>query len=123
MWQWEELRIKGGPSARSGHRMVVHKGLLWMFGGYYDAGDAMPKYYRDLWVLDPKALEWRTVGDMQAKWPKARSGYQWVVHENTLVMHGGYAKVVDDEDKEMEHGDAMDDTWCVCVSVQCSASR
>jgi N-acetylneuraminic acid mutarotase len=110
-WEWEELKIKGGPSARSGHRMLCHKGKLWLFGGYYDAGDSLPKYYCDLWVFDPAELQWSTVGDMKAKWPKARSGYQWVAHEGTLVMHGGYAKTVDEDEPDMEHGVAMDDTW------------
>ncbi|KAJ7535226.1 hypothetical protein O6H91_12G023200 [Diphasiastrum complanatum] len=33
---WEPLQVKGGPSPRSGHRMVLHKHKLILFGGFYD---------------------------------------------------------------------------------------
>jgi hypothetical protein len=36
--EWDQLPLKGGPSARSGHRMVVHKGRALLFGGFYDNG-------------------------------------------------------------------------------------
>lgn len=35
---WDCLPVKGGPSARSGHRMVCHKNKLMLFGGFYDTG-------------------------------------------------------------------------------------
>eukprot|EP00892_Ulva_mutabilis_P009626 jgi/Ulvmu1/7035/UM033_0094.1 len=110
-WQWEELSTKGGPTARSGHRMLCHQNKIWLFGGYYDTGDDLPKYYKDLWCFDPSALRWDSVGDMTARWPAARSGFQWVVHNDTLILHGGYSKQVDEDDKDMQHGVAMDDTW------------
>lgn len=103
--------------------MLSHKGILWLFGGYYDSGEVQPKYYCDLWAFNPGELKWSTVGDMKAKWPKARSGFQWVAYEGMLVMHGGYAKVVDDDDVEMEHGVPMDDTWCaICLLLPCFSS-
>ena len=34
---WEELEVKGGPSPRSGHRMVVWRNYLVLFGGFYEA--------------------------------------------------------------------------------------
>jgi hypothetical protein len=117
-WEWEELKMRGGPSARSGHRMLCHQGTIWMFGGYYDAGDTMPKYYCDLWAFNPAELTWSPVGDMRAKWPKPRSGFQWVAFEGYLVLHGGYSKSVDDNDKELEHGVAMEDTWCWHLTEQ-----
>lgn len=36
--EWELLPLKKGPSARSGHRMALHKGRIILFGGYYDVG-------------------------------------------------------------------------------------
>jgi N-acetylneuraminic acid mutarotase len=36
--EWDQLPLKGGPSARSGHRMAVHKGRALLFGGFYDNG-------------------------------------------------------------------------------------
>lgn len=40
-WEWDLLPLKGGPSARSGHRMVAHKGRIILFGGYFDNGRDM----------------------------------------------------------------------------------
>ena len=40
-WEWDHLPGKGGPSARSGHRMALYKGKVVMFGGYYDTGRDM----------------------------------------------------------------------------------
>lgn len=34
---WEAIEEKGGPSPRSGHRMVVWRNYLVVFGGFYEA--------------------------------------------------------------------------------------
>ena len=34
--QWEQLPCKKGPAARSGHRMLVHRNKLLLFGGFHD---------------------------------------------------------------------------------------
>ena len=34
--KWEQLKIKKGPSARSGHRMVCYRNKLLLFGGFHD---------------------------------------------------------------------------------------
>lgn len=33
---WEQLSSKGGPSARSGHRMLAYQHCLLLFGGFHD---------------------------------------------------------------------------------------
>jgi hypothetical protein len=35
---WERWETKLRPSARSGHRMVVHKNFIFLFGGFQDTG-------------------------------------------------------------------------------------
>lgn len=35
---WEELPTRGGPCARSGHRMAIWKNRMVMFGGFEDTG-------------------------------------------------------------------------------------
>lgn len=92
--------------------MLCHKGCLYLFGGFFDHGDALPKYFNDLWRFDLEALRWESIGDMRGKWPQPRSAFQWVVHEGTLVLHGGYAKQVDADERDMEHGAPLPDTWC-----------
>ena len=39
-WEWEQLPGRGGPSARSGHRMALHKHRIVLFGGFQDTGKA-----------------------------------------------------------------------------------
>lgn len=34
--KWEQLRVKKGPSSRSGHRMVGYRNKLLLFGGFHD---------------------------------------------------------------------------------------
>lgn len=36
--QWEQLNLKGAPSARSGHRCALYKSKLVLFGGFFDSG-------------------------------------------------------------------------------------
>ena len=35
---WEEIKLKTGPPARSGHRMIYHKRKLIVFGWFFDNG-------------------------------------------------------------------------------------
>lgn len=37
-YTWEQVPAKGGPNARSGHRMTLHKDRLVLFGGFNDTG-------------------------------------------------------------------------------------
>jgi hypothetical protein len=80
--QWDSLPSKGGPSARSGHRMVAHKNKLLLFGGFYDTGAevrcAMLRVPHSTachlvkWAMHPHALlccaqrTWLAHGDMGA---------------------------------------------------------
>ncbi len=113
-WQWEQLTLRGGPSARcaacarcggrrarslltrtrlrasSGHRMVVYKAKLLIFGGFYDASKET-KYYNDLWELDLETLKWTSLGKPGAIAPPPRSGCQLALHADAgmLYLYGG----------------------------------
>ena len=39
-YEWEQLGAKGGPNARSGHRMALYKDSLVIFGGFHDTGNS-----------------------------------------------------------------------------------
>ncbi|GJN02540.1 hypothetical protein PR202_ga19902 [Eleusine coracana subsp. coracana] len=49
--QWEQILAKGCPSARSGHRMILYKHKIVLFGGFYDTLREV-RYYNDLHVFD-----------------------------------------------------------------------
>ncbi|KAF8055334.1 KLHDC4 [Scenedesmus sp. PABB004] len=115
--EWDQLPLKGGPSARSGHRVAVHKGRALLFGGFYDNGRDV-KYYNDLWALDLAEMAWTPLGSPGAgPWPAARSGCQLAVAGDTLFMYGGYVKDKDDEDEDLEHGKAHDDMWALDLNT------
>ncbi|GFR48646.1 hypothetical protein Agub_g10599 [Astrephomene gubernaculifera] len=118
-WEWDCLPSKGGPSARSGHRMVLQplKNRLLLFGGFYDTGRDV-KYYNDLWELNLETMKWTSLGvgpagnaGAGAPWPSPRSGCGLAVVGDTLWVFGGYSKAKDEEDEELEHGKTMDDVW------------
>lgn len=49
-----------GPSSRSGHRMVLSKKNLVVFGGYHDNGIDY-KYYNDVHLFDLESRTWRKI--------------------------------------------------------------
>ena len=106
--EWEQLELKKGPTARSGHRMVAWKGTLVMFGGYYDTGDVV-KYHGDLWLFDTSEMRWESHGAPGQLGPSPRSACQILAHAGAVWLYGGYAKIRGDE--EMEHGKTFEDMW------------
>ncbi|GIL55654.1 hypothetical protein Vafri_11205 [Volvox africanus] len=129
-WEWDCLPTKGGPSARSGHRMGLQplRNRVLLFGGFYDTGREV-KYYNDLWELNLETMKWTSLGagpagnaGAGAFWPSPRSGCGLAVVGDTLWLFGGYSKAKDDEDEDLEHGKAMDDVWA-CNLTTCTWER
>lgn len=91
---WEKLDVRGGPTARSGHRMCVAKHKLIVFGGYFDTGFEN-KYLNDMYYIDLASdeLKWTKV-DVQAVdvVPSPRSGFEWVANGEDVFLFGGYCK-------------------------------
>jgi len=55
---WKEVKAVGDvPSARSGHRMVVWRGFIVLFGGFYEAMRDV-KWYNDLYVFSFQDERW-----------------------------------------------------------------
>lgn len=73
---WEQLNLKGGPSPRSGHRMVLYKHKLFVFGGFYDTLREV-RYFDDLHVLDLDEMKWTEVKQKPGGIaPSPRSAFQ-----------------------------------------------
>ena len=124
---WESLPSKTGPSARSGHRLVVHPGgkSLLLFGGFYDTG-AEIKYYNDVWELVLETMTWkrRAGGGADAAGggggrssllgPSPRSASHVSAHGEWMYVYGGYCKYAGDgegEDGDVEKGVTHADLW------------
>lgn len=104
--KWEKISASGGPSARSGHRMVYEKKKLFIFGGFHDNVRDF-KYYNDLYIFNLNDYEWIKI-DLIGSIPSPRSGCVVLpVGENKILVYSGYSKqrVKKDVDKGQAHTD------------------
>lgn len=118
-----------GPTSRSGHRMVLCKKQLVVFGGYHDNGMDY-KYYNDLHTFDLESRTWRKIEPagknsvichahqlkikifffLKGIAPSPRSGCQMLaLPDGRILITGGYSKnkVKKDIDKGIVHSDAF----------------
>ncbi|KAK1357918.1 kelch domain-containing protein 4 [Heracleum sosnowskyi] len=112
--QWEQLNYKGCPSPRSGHRMVLYKHKIILFGGFYDTLREV-RYHNDLHVFDLDQFKWQEIKPTPGcMWPSARSGFQFLVYQDEIYLYGGYSKEVSsDKNSSSEKGIVHSDMWCL----------
>lgn len=98
-WSWEQMPSKGGPSARSGHRMVAYKNRLILFGGFFDTGKET-RYFNDAWAYDLEELRWQPLALRPGSpVPPPRGGHQLALHGDLLFVFGGYHVEKDEVDR------------------------
>ncbi|KAL8464186.1 hypothetical protein ACS0TY_033924 [Phlomoides rotata] len=112
--QWEQLNYKGCPCPRSGHRMVLYKHKIIIFGGFYDTLREV-RYFNDLHVFDLDQYKWQEIKPrLGCMWPSPRSGFQFFVYQDEIYLYGGYSKEVSSSDKKVsEKGIVHSDIWCL----------
>ncbi|XP_077253059.1 galactose oxidase/kelch repeat superfamily protein isoform X2 [Tasmannia lanceolata] len=111
--QWEQLILKGCPSPRSGHRMVLYKHKIIVFGGFYDTLREV-RYFNDLHVFDLDQFKWQEIKPTPGcMWPSARSGFQFLVFQDQIFLYGGYFKEVMSDKNSSEKGIVHSDMWCL----------
>ncbi|XP_014674445.1 PREDICTED: kelch domain-containing protein 4-like isoform X1 [Priapulus caudatus] len=104
--QWEKINAHGGPSSRSGHRMLASRKELVVFGGFHD-NIRNYKYFNDVYVFNFETYMWTRV-EPSGPQPAPRSGHQMaVLTDGRLLVYGGYSKVPvkKDADKGTVHSD------------------
>ncbi|NXX95046.1 KLDC4 protein, partial [Centropus bengalensis] len=103
---WEQIKASGGPSGRSGHRMVACKRQLIIFGGFHEsARDYI--YYNDVHAFSLDSFTWSKLVPLGIG-PAPRSGCQMAVSpEGSIIIYGGYSKqrIKKDVDKGTLHTD------------------
>ncbi|XP_077166239.1 kelch domain-containing protein 4 isoform X2 [Paroedura picta] len=103
---WEHIKAPGGPSGRSGHRMVVCKRQLMVFGGFHEsARDYI--YYNDAYTFNLDTFAWVKLAPSGMA-PSPRSGCQLATTpEGHILIYGGYSKqrIKKDVDKGTLHTD------------------
>lgn len=91
--EWTKLEAKGGPPARSGHRMTYFKNYIVLFGGFQDTSQ-QTKYLQDVWLYDTQRFTWYSPTFPPAtQKPDARSSFSLLPHESGAVLYGGYSRV------------------------------
>lgn len=91
--EWTKLEGKGGPPARSGHRMTFFKNYIILFGGFQDTSQ-QTKYLQDIWLYDTQRFVWHSPSlPPAAMKPDARSSFSFLPHETGAVLYGGYSRV------------------------------
>ncbi|KAM5296873.1 kelch domain-containing protein 4 isoform 2-T2 [Glossophaga mutica] len=103
---WEQVRSPGGPSGRSGHRMVAWKRQLILFGGFHESTRDYI-YYNDVYAFNLDTFTWSKLSP-SGTGPTPRSGCQMsVTPQGSIVIYGGYSKqrVKKDVDKGTQHSD------------------
>lgn len=105
--KWEKIKCVGGPSARSGHRMVAYKKMLVLFGGFND-NTRDYKYFNDVYIFNLETYSWSKI-EASGKAPAPRSGciMASATHLNKIVVYGGYSKqpIKKDLDQGIFHSD------------------
>jgi len=104
--RWEKIAATGGPSARSGHRMVVYKQFLIVFGGFHDnLRDC--KYFNDLYAFDLNNRVWKKLETVGPE-PSPRSACQlFLTVDGRIGLYGGFCKqkLKKDVEKGVTHTD------------------
>jgi len=104
--RWEKVTSPGGPSGRSGHRMLAYKQFLVLFGGFHDnLRDS--RYFNDLFLFDIDNYKWITV-ESTGPVPSPRSACQFLIApDGRICLYGGYCKekLKKGEEKGVVHTD------------------
>lgn len=91
--EWIKIETKGGPAARSGHRMTYFKNYIILFGGFQDTSQ-QTKYLQDVWLYDTQRFTWHSPTFPPASQkPDSRSSFSLLPHESGAVLYGGYSRV------------------------------
>lgn len=91
-FKWRKIDADYGPSARSGHRMVLFRNKLIIFGGFIEMASAFI-YYNDVHVFSLESEKWQTVIMDSIIAPEPRSDFgMTVVNDSQILIWGGYSK-------------------------------
>lgn len=104
--QWEKINAANGPTARSGHRMVVTKKKLFVFGGFHDNNSSY-RYFNDLYAFSLEDYTWTKI-DASGSAPAPRSGCCMIANaDGKILVWGGYSKssVKKEIDRGVTHAD------------------
>ncbi|XP_053740902.1 kelch domain-containing protein 4 isoform X1 [Synchiropus splendidus] len=102
---WESIKAPGGPSGRSGHRMLLSKKQLIVFGGFHESARDFI-YYNDVFSFSLETFSWCRLSPSGSA-PSPRSACQMIATPDGVIVYGGYSKtrVKKDVEKGSIHSD------------------
>eukprot|EP00656_Telonema_subtile_P016140 TRINITY_DN18514_c0_g1_i2.p1 TRINITY_DN18514_c0_g1~~TRINITY_DN18514_c0_g1_i2.p1 ORF type:complete len:640 (+),score=185.02 TRINITY_DN18514_c0_g1_i2:138-2057(+) len=91
--RWEQIKATSGvpPRERCGHRMVIWKNLLVVYGGYSESSKQV-QYFDDVSLFDMDTYSWTKVqkrSESKDEWPNARAGFQMALLGDRVCVYGG----------------------------------
>ncbi|XP_036964317.1 kelch domain-containing protein 4 [Acanthopagrus latus] len=90
---WENIKAPGGPSGRSGHRMVLSKKQLLVFGGFHESTRDFI-YYNDVYSFSLETFSWsRLTPSGTAPSPRSACQMSATPDGTGVIIYGGYSKV------------------------------
>ncbi|XP_004069791.1 kelch domain-containing protein 4 isoform X1 [Oryzias latipes] len=104
---WENIKATGGPSGRSGHRMVLSKRQLLVFGGFHESARDFI-YYNDVYSFSLDTFTWsRLAPSGSAPCPRSACQMTSTPDGTGVIIYGGYSKarVKKDVEKGSIHSD------------------
>ncbi|XP_068595594.1 kelch domain-containing protein 4 [Brachionichthys hirsutus] len=90
---WENIKAPGGPSGRSGHRMILSKRQLLVFGGFHESTRDFI-YYNDVHSFSLDNFTWSRPAPSGSA-PSPRSACQMTSTPDGMgvIIYGGYSKL------------------------------
>ena len=102
---WKQVKSPGGPSQRSGHRMIVYKKSIFVFGGFQESKSNFI-YFNDCFLFSLSDYIWTKLTP-SGNPPSPRSACQLALTPKGILIVGGYSKtrVKKEVDKGTSHVD------------------
>jgi len=104
---WEHIKAPGGPSPRSGHRMIIYKKNLFVFGGFHESHSNFI-YFNDCYMFSLQDYKWTKL-NVTGSGPTPRSACQLSISPAGILLVGGYSKTR--VKKDIEKGTAHTDMY------------
>jgi len=115
---WTEIkpRNKGGPTSRSGHRALVWRHYMLIYGGFYEALRESPRWFNDLHVYDFSTNSWiECTYSKLASVPPERSAFNFGIlgGADVAFVSGGYSKLKNPAPGSKAEGMVHNDCWAL----------
>jgi len=115
---WTEMKPnnKGGPTSRSGHRALVWRHYMVVYGGFYEAVREAPRWFNDLHIYDFSKNSWiECKYSTLATTPPERSAFNFGIlgGADVAYLSGGYSKLKNPAPGSKAEGRVFTDCWAL----------